>query len=141
MREEKWTIWCGYIWRDNSCIYMFMDMIFWIMFHILASENRPAFQWNVDIYCGISPLYLLQLCIWIICFLLTTMVAKKDHGCHQKDGFCLFYCVQIHILKICTSWTKIQVCHITQLVWRTWIIFYYSRMWRIFTHFEDRRML
>ena len=40
------------------------------MFSFLTSENSQEFQWNVDMYAGISHIYLLQLWIWIIyCFI------------------------------------------------------------------------
>ena len=55
--------------------------------------------------------------------LLTSIKAEKNHRCHQKDSFCLFYYVKIHISQICTFWNNIQGYHLTLLVWHTRIIF------------------
>ena len=54
---------------------------------------------------------------------LETMTSEQDHWCHQKEIFCLFYYVQIHISQICTLCTKIQGYHLTQYLLHTWIIF------------------
>ena len=52
------------------------------------------------------------------------MMAKHNHRCHQKDIFCLFYYVRIHISQILTFWNNIQGCYLTQLVWCAWIVFH-----------------
>ena len=56
--------------------------------------------------------------------LLAYMTAEHNNWCHQRDRFCLFYYVQIHISQICTFCTEIQGYHLTQLVWHTRIIFF-----------------
>ena len=122
-RGENWKNWCGYVWRENSCLYILKGTIIWLIFPLLTANNRPAFQWIVDKYGGRIYIYLLQLCIWFF-FPLTDMTSDKNHRCHQKYRFFLFHWVQIHISQIYTLWTKIQGYHLTQLVWNTWIIFH-----------------
>ena len=49
-------------------------------------------------------------------FSLTAMTVEHTCGCNQKDRFCLFYYIQIHISQFYKFWIKIQGNHLTQLV-------------------------
>ena len=50
--------------------YFFTDILIWLMFWFLTSDNRLAFKWNVDTYGNISHICLLKLCVWLIfCFI------------------------------------------------------------------------
>ena len=51
-------------------IYIFTDTFIRIMFHLLTAENSPDFNWKVDMYGVISHLYIIQLCIFLIFFLI-----------------------------------------------------------------------
>ena len=49
-RDENWKLWCGYVWRENSCLHIFSHTVIWLMSHLLTADNRPGFLWNMDTY-------------------------------------------------------------------------------------------
>ena len=56
-QDENWTLWCGYLWRENSFLHIFTRTVIWLMSHLLTANNRPGFLWNVDTYAFV---YLLR---------------------------------------------------------------------------------
>ena len=69
----------AYFYRFN-----YLDKIFF-----LNVNNRPLLQWNVDVYCKRSHLYLLQLCTWII-FCLFDIHDRLAHSWVSSKGHILF---------------------------------------------------
>ena len=57
MRDENWTLWCVYVWRDNSCLLIFTRNVIWLISHLLTANNSSGFLWNVDTYAFV---YLLR---------------------------------------------------------------------------------
>ena len=72
-RDENWTLWCGYVWRENSCLYIYSGTIWafncgyvWrdieTIYHPHKFLSLPFFQWqstrdeNWKLWCG----YVLQ---------------------------------------------------------------------------------
>ena len=54
-RDEKWKMWCGYVWRgkrkeNKSCLHILLRTVIWRMSHPLTAVNRPGFLWNMDTY-------------------------------------------------------------------------------------------
>ena len=123
MRDENWTIWCGYVWQENSCLYIFTGTVIWITSHLLAADNRPGFQWKLNTYGGRSHLYLLKLYIWLIYCLIEIRDVRAQSQVSSKGQFLFIYYVQINISQIYTFWTEIKGYHLTRLVWRTHIVF------------------
>ena len=93
------------------------------MSRFFTADNRPVFQWNMDIYGRISNLYLLQLCFELIYFFIDIHDGRAQSWVSSKVQILLTYYFQINMSQICTLYTKIQGYHLTRLVWRTRIIF------------------
>ena len=94
--------------------YTFIWVVFFSLFRIPGqsfSETWIYISWEV-IYIFYSHVFVLYLGF-----------TENNHGCHQKDMFCLFFYVQIRLSQIFTLWTKMQSYHLTQSVLRTWVIF------------------
>ena len=139
-RDENWTMWCGYVWREMHVYIYLTGSIIWLMSCFLTANNRPAFQWNMDTYGGRYHIYLLQLCIWLIFTVsLISMTTKYNHLCHHKYRFCYLLRSNPYV-SICTFWTKIQGYHLTRFVWHTRIIFlffYYVEIVYLLQRRED----
>ena len=60
MRDKIWTLWCGYVWRENSCPLTFSRTNIRLMSHLLTADNRPGFLWNVDKYAFVYLLHINQ---------------------------------------------------------------------------------
>ena len=138
---QNWTIWCGYVWRDNSCPYIFLGTIIWLMSHFLSADNRPGFHWNVDNYGGRSHLYLLKLWIWIIYCFIDIHDVRAQSQVPSKGQLLFIDYVQINMSQICTFSTKIQGYHLYNWCDVLGIYSASSRMWQFPTYFEDGRML
>ena len=100
-QDENWIIWCGCIWRHNSCLYIFTVKIICIMFFFLNPNNRAAFQWNVDTYGNRSHSYILRLCIWLICCFIDSHDSQAQSRVSSK-GHILFIllCSNPHISSL-----------------------------------------
>ena len=73
--------------------------------------------------------------------LLTSITAKHNHRCHQKDSFCLFITFKSICLKSVHSEPKYKAIILHYQCDVLGLYFVSSRMWRLSTYFEDRRML
>ena len=116
--------------------------LYWYYYLANVSFLDCQEQANVSVKCGYilkeksSISYTVMHLAYI--FSLTSMTVEHTCGCHQKDRFCLFYYIQIHISQFCKFWIKIQGNHLTQLVWHNRIIFCFFSYIDIF-HLLQRR--
>ena len=110
------------------------------MYRLLTANNRPGFQWNVDMYGGRSHIYLQQLCIWLIYCFIEINDGQAQSRVSSKGHLLFIYYVQINMSQICTFWTKFQYYHLTRLVWHTRIIFRffsYVAIFHLLQRWED----
>ena len=140
--DKNWTIWCGYVWRENSCLYIFTCTIIWIMSHFLTADNGPVFQWNVGKYGGKSHIYHLHLHIWIICCCIDSNEGGAQSRVSSKIQLyfsLLFSNSYVSNLFILDRNTKAIISQ----DWCDVIGLYFapSNMWILSTYFEDRRIL
>ena len=142
MWDKNWTIWCGYILQENSRIYIFTGTIICIMFFSWLEKIGQRFSETWICMAG-EVIYILYIYVFDLYFVsMTSMKNRHNHQFHKKDRICLFYYVQIHIYiyQICTLWTETQGYHLTQLVWRSWIIFcflFYVKIFHLLWRQED----
>ena len=54
---RNWTLWCGYVWQESSCLHIFTRTVIWMMSYLLTANNRPEFLWGVGSYAFV---YLLR---------------------------------------------------------------------------------
>ena len=106
--DKNWTIWCRYVWQENSCLYSFKVTIIWLMSHFLTSENRPEFRWNIDTYGGRSR-FISYICAFVFYVVsLTSMTAEHNHRFNQKDSFFCFITFKSIYIKSVHSGPKFK---------------------------------
>ena len=139
--DGKWTIWCGYVLLENSCLYIFTGTVIWLMSHFLTADNRPGFQWNVNTYGGGVIYIFCSFVCDLYTVLLTSMTAEHNHRCYQKDRFCLFISFKSRCLKSVHSGQKSKAIILHDRCDWLGLNFASSCVWLLPTYFEDRKML
>ena len=142
IRDINWTIRCGYVRKENSCLYIFMGMIIFLMFFFLTTKNRPYFQLNVDTYYVIIHIYILQLLIWIIfLFRWQPWLTSTITSVIKRQAFVCFITFKSIYLKSIHSGpkSKVTISH----DWCDGIGLKFSSfcMCRFSTYFEERGVL
>ena len=65
-RDKNWTIWCGYVWWENSCQYIFLGIVL-------------AFNCGY-VYCMILKLYIIYIRFYLLfCFTDKVRGMKTEH--------------------------------------------------------------
>ena len=139
--DKNWTIWCGYVWRENSCPYFYgnnyLDNVFF-----LTTKNRPYFQLNVDTYYVIIHIYILQLLIWILfLFRWQPWLTSTITSVIKRQAFVCFITFKSIYLKSIHSGPKSKVTISHDWCDGIGLKFFSFCMCRFSTYFEERGVL